>query len=74
MSIPLGTAQLLPERVAASGAPAAVDEGWIFRRRRKRRMITVASTLMTTLLTIGDHIGGRLARPRRNASASRKMP
>jgi len=39
-------------------------------RRRNRLTTNVASRLISTLVTTGDHFGGRPARPRRMASGS----
>ena len=39
-------------------------------RRRSRRTTNVASRLTSTLVTTGDHFGGRPPRPRRRASGS----
>ena len=47
------------------------DEDSVFGRRRSRRTTTVANRLMSTLVSTGDHFGGR---PRRMASVSMKMP
>lgn len=59
-----------PATGVSSGTARAYEGDWLRDRRRSRRTTNVATRLMSTLVTTGDHFGGRPPPPRRKASGS----